>query len=197
VARAVAEGAVVLDTRADRTEFMASHLPGSLYAPLDKTLPTIAGSYVEPEEPIVLIAEAEQVHEAVLDLVRIGLDRVVGYLTPGTLTSMDGLTSTAVADMGELERLRGEEGSVPLDVRRQTEYDPAHVPDALNVAHTRLRVRKDELPRDAKLLVYCRTGARAAAASAYLERLGHDVVYVDGAFADWQASAPASVGGQP
>ncbi|MDH3225055.1 MAG: MBL fold metallo-hydrolase, partial [Gemmatimonadota bacterium] len=141
---AVADGAVVLDTRVDRSEFMSSHLPGSLYAPLDKTLPTIAGSYIEPDEPIVLVANAEEVEEAVLDLVRIGLDGVVGYVTPTTLARMDRLVSTPVAGADDLERLRSEEGSLPLDVRRRTEYDPAHVPGALNVAHTRLRVRKDE-----------------------------------------------------
>ncbi len=182
-------GAVVVDTRVDRRAFMASHLEGSLYAPLDKTLPTIAGSYVEPGEPIVLIAEAGQVEEAVLDLVRIGLDEIVGFAAPATLARMDGLRATTVAETSDLERLRTEPGAVPLDVRRKTEYDLSHVPDAINIAHTRLRARRDELPDGARFLVYCRTGARAAAATSYLESLGHDAVYVDGLLADWASTA--------
>ena len=192
VSAAIAEGATIVDTRTDRGAFMAAHLPGSLYAPMDRTLNTIAGSYLEPDEPIVLIVDPADLQEAVLDLIRIGLDKIVGFATPATLAGMDGLVSTPVADTSALERLRMEEGTIPLDVRRKTEFDAAHVPGAINVAHTRLRVRKDELPDDTKFLVYCRTGARAAAASAYLETLGHDVVYVDGEFADWQQAARAA-----
>ncbi len=196
VLAARAAGAVVVDTRMDRSAFMASHLEGSLYAPLDKTLPTIAGSYIEPGEPIVLVAEAEQVGEAVLDLVRIGLDEVVGFATPATVAGMDGLRSTEVVDTPDLERLRTAAGHVALDVRRKTEYDEGHVPGALNIAHTRLRARREELPNGVRFLVYCRTGARAAAASAYLESLGHEVVYADGMFADWATRAGVPVGAE-
>ncbi len=77
------EGAVVIDTRKDRSAFMAAHLPGALYAPFDKQFNTVVGSYVtDPETPLVLILAEGNIEEAVRDLVRIGLDRVVAYATP-------------------------------------------------------------------------------------------------------------------
>ncbi len=171
----------VVDTRLDRQAYMAGHLPGSLYAPLDRTFPTITGSYIEAGMPIYLIAEADRVDEAVRDLVRIGLDEIVGYAPPELLTEVGPtlpLATTEVADFARAAELSGAD-SLYLDVRRQTEFDAGHVPDAHNIAHTRLLARAGEIERDKRLLVYCRTGARAAAASSLLERLGHDVVYVD------------------
>ena len=74
-------------------------------------------------------------------------------------------------------------GAVPLDVRRRAEFERGHLPDALNVAHTRLLARRGEVPEDRPLLVYCQTGARAASAASLLERFGHGVLYVDDDFA--------------
>ncbi|MEM7353347.1 MAG: MBL fold metallo-hydrolase, partial [Acidobacteriota bacterium] len=74
--------AVVVDTRLDRTAFMDAHLAGSLYAPYDRSFPTIVGSYVRPEEAVVLVIDEAQVEAAIRDLVRIGFDRVGGFITP-------------------------------------------------------------------------------------------------------------------
>lgn len=175
------KGAAVVDTRLDRGAFMAGHLPGSIYAPLDKSFPTITGSYIEEGTPIYLIAEADAVDEAVHDLIRIGLDDVAGYATPAALEEVGRTTplaTTEVVDFAGAADLRGD-GTLFLDVRRKTEFDAGHVADARNIAHTRLLARADEIESSKRLLVYCRSGARAAAASSLLERLGHEVVYVD------------------
>src|SRR5690606_28858355 len=78
-------GATILDTRLNRSAFMARHLPGSIYAPLDRTFPTVAGSYVQENTPIYLVVGKERLEEAVVDLIRIGLDDVAGYITPESL----------------------------------------------------------------------------------------------------------------
>jgi hydroxyacylglutathione hydrolase len=54
------------------------------------------------------------------------------------------------------------------------------------MAHTRLAAEAESLPRGRPLLVHCETGSRASSATAYLERRGFDVRYVDGRFDDWQ-----------
>ena len=82
---AAVPGSVVLDTRADRVGYYEAHIPGSIYAPLNKSFPTIAGCYIDPESRIALVCEEAQVEEAVRDLVRIGLDRVVGWTPPAEL----------------------------------------------------------------------------------------------------------------
>jgi hydroxyacylglutathione hydrolase len=167
----------VVDTRTDRAAFMDAHLPGALYAPLDKTFPTVTGSYIEEDTPIVLIIEADRVEEAVRDLVRIGLDDVTAFATPATLAEVDGLAATETVTFADVP-----EDARVLDVRGLTEYEAGHVAGADNIAHTRLYVRKDEVEHgDAPLYVHCKSGARAAVATALLEREGHAVRYVNDA----------------
>ena len=173
----------VLDTRLDRAAFMSGHLPGSIYAPLNKSFPTIAGSYVEPETPIYLLIDADRVAAAVRRLVRIGLDEVVGHAPPSALSEAGiELAATEIVDLETGQRPRSGRSAAPLDVRRLAEFESGHVPGAVNVAHTRLLARRAELPRDRPLMVYCQTGARAASAASLLERLGHEVLYVDDDF---------------
>lgn len=183
------EGLALVDARENRTGFMAGHLPGSLYAPHDETFPTVTGSYVRADQPVVLVIERDRVDEAVRDLVRIGLDRIDGYLTPHALEAWvkEGgrLARIDEIDMRHLDEHLEDPDATPLDVRRAAEFREGHVPDALNVAHTRLLDELDDLPRSRRLLVYCRSGARSAVASALLAREGFDVLYVNGFVDVW------------
>ncbi len=178
---------VVLDTRADRRAFMAAHLPGSIYAPLDESFPTIAGSYVEPGRTIFLLVAADLVEEAVRELVRIGLDDVAGYAEPAVLDAYGASggerASIEVLDFAAL----GGRDALPLDVRRLGEYEAGHVAGALNVAHTRLLARRGELPRERELAVYCETGARASSSASMLAADGFRVAYVDDDFVRYAA----------
>lgn len=184
--------AVVVDTRSNRRDFMAQHLAGSLYAPFNKSFPTIIGSYVRPEEEIVLVIDEANVEEAVRDLVRIGFDHIRGFVTPDILSSpalADHMRSIPVIDFAAADKTRDRVGVTMLDVRRASEYEAGHVPDSLNIAHTRLLARLDEVPETGELLVYCRSGARASAAVAMLERAGRKVSLIDDEFARWSGQA--------
>lgn len=183
--------AVILDTRIDRGAFMAGHLPGSLYAPLDKTFNTIAGSYVEENTPIYLIVDTEHVEVAVRDLIRIGLDDIVGYATPDTLEHYketgELIVTTEQVTLRSIPELAARSDVSFLDVRNMDEYRSSHIAGAENIAHTRLLVRRDEVRKDGHVAVYCRTGARAAYAASLLQRLGHDVIHIDGDYEAWSA----------
>ena len=176
----------VVDTRSDRSAFMRRHLAGSLYAPLDNTFPTVTGSYITSEMPIYLIVEKEEdVREAVLNLIRIGLDNVAGYATASMLDAVKSVKLTPEISTEALEEARQAGKGKVLDVRRLAEFQEGHIPDAINIAHTRLLDRKSELDPSDTYLVHCRTGARSAVAAALLERYGFDVVYVDGLYDAW------------
>jgi hydroxyacylglutathione hydrolase len=73
-----------------------------------------------------------------------------------------------------------------LDVRRRSEFVEGHIPGAVNIAHTRLLSRLNELPSDRRLLVNCRGGARSARACSLLERNGFDCVNLAGGMLAWQ-----------
>src|SRR5690606_29986496 len=77
---------VIVDTRPWRA-FKSGHPRGALFAPLDGSFHAAAGSYIEDDAPIVLVIEPARIEEAVRELVRIGLDRVEGFIDPGQLES--------------------------------------------------------------------------------------------------------------
>ena len=72
-------GAHILDTR-EPAEFAASHLVGSLNIGLGGQYATWAGTILNPQRPIVIIADPGREQESAIRLGRIGFDHVVGYL---------------------------------------------------------------------------------------------------------------------
>ena len=192
----------VLDTRLDRSAFMARHLPGSLYAGFNKSFNSAAGSIIEEDMDIYLIIEADQVDEAVRDLIRIGLDNIKGYATPATLEAyaeahgeMASIREINIEDVASV--VENENDIVVLDVRNKAEHDAAYIPDSANIAYTRMWVRRDEVPSGTKA-IHCVSGGRAAVSTALLARLGHNVIFINGEFEEWSASEGAVVAhGEP
>lgn len=188
---------LIIDARLDRSAFMAKHLPGSLYAPMNKTFNTIVGSLIVDEtKPLVVIMNDNQVDEAVRDLVRIGYDNVLAYADESTLQRYfnDYKTSATIPEISikELDAIRGRAQTAVVDVRFFAEYQDNHVPDAISASYTRLSdYISDRIPEGKKLLVHCGSGARSAAAAAFLAHKGYDVVYVNGSFEEYQPSDAA------
>ncbi|MEX0661296.1 MAG: rhodanese-like domain-containing protein [Balneolaceae bacterium] len=178
----------VLDTR-EKKEFAEGHLPGSLLSPLNKQFNTVAGSYITEDEDIYLVVDEHKLQEAVTDLYRIGLDRIVGYVTPADLklfAENEGeLDKFELKTFADIDQYVDKEDYQILDVRKATEHSEASVPGSQNIAHTRLLSRLDEVP-DKKLVVHCQAGARASVASAFLKRKGYDVITVDDAFENYE-----------
>jgi hydroxyacylglutathione hydrolase len=192
------EEALIVDTRLDRSAFMAHHVPGSLYAPMNKTFNTVVGSLVEDETtPIYLIVDAEDVEEAVRDLVRIGYDNIAGFAEIETLQRyfQDGGASATIeeATFDDLDALRQVDDTAVLDVRYRSEFEEGHVDGALNASYTRMPEYAADLPTDQTLLVHCGSGARAAAASAFLRRTGRDVVYINDHFDNYASERADAV----
>ncbi|MDX1440694.1 MAG: MBL fold metallo-hydrolase [Rubricoccaceae bacterium] len=171
---------VVLDTR-PRSEFFNGHLAGSLLAPFGKSLPTVAGSYILPEQTIYLVAEEENIDAIVRDLIRIGLDNIGGFVTPEDLENAD-LTTTEVIDFADVVTRRANPATVVVDVRKQDEVDRGMIEGAVHIPHVRLLERMGELPKDKTLLVHCQSGVRSAVASALLSASGFNAVYVNDHF---------------
>ncbi|HET6398982.1 MAG TPA: rhodanese-like domain-containing protein [Candidatus Thermoplasmatota archaeon] len=78
-----------------------------------------------------------------------------------------------------------------LDVRTPAEYEAGHIAEATNIPHDAIRARAGDLPADkaTPMFVYCRTGARSAAASETLADLGYThIVNMVGGYPDWAAA---------
>ena len=189
--RALDAGSVaIVDTR-PWDEFRAGHVPGSLSFPLSKSFNTDAGSMVRDTDDIYLVIEEEHLEDAVRALIRIGLDHLKGWCPPNELDREDrtGLDRIEEVEVEAANDLLASGTVRPLDVRRATEFAEGHVPGAVNIAHTRLAGRLDEVPRGERLLVACRSGARSARSTAFLKRAGFDVVNLRGGMLAWEKAA--------
>ncbi|MGD1916256.1 MAG: rhodanese-like domain-containing protein, partial [Phycisphaerales bacterium] len=175
----------IIDTR-PWPQYRDGHLPGAMSFPLSTTFNTDAGSMVREDEQIYLIVEPERLEEAVRDLVRIGLDRIVGWMDPTEMANAAKTASIAEVSPSEAAQ-RIDRGEVAvLDVRRATEFAAGRLDGAQNIAHTRLASRLDELPADRTLLIHCQGGIRSARACGYLQRLGYGVINMEGGYEAWQ-----------
>ena len=184
---------VVIDTRPDRSAFMARHLPGSIYVPLTKSFCTAVGSVVVDETaPITLIVAEDELDGVVRDLVRIGFDNIRGFVEPETLDRYfaEGGAAAAIPeiDLAAASRLSEDGRGEVLDVRYASEYAASHLPGAVNASYTRLPDYGDRLPANGSLLVHCLSGARAAVAASYLAREGRDVHYINDLFTAYAGS---------
>ncbi len=73
-----------------------------------------------------------------------------------------------------------------LDVRTQEEYDAGHIRNSTLIPVQDLSKRLNEVPRDRKILVYCRTGSRSTSASEILVNNGFTQIYnMKGGITEW------------
>jgi hydroxyacylglutathione hydrolase len=184
-----ATGVAVLDTR-EWSAYAHAHLPGALFAPLNRAFNTIAGSYVPEKTVIYLIVEEGRLREAVVDLVHVGLDDVAGYATPEMFleyAARGKVAKVAEIEVDDVERAVAA-GAFLLDVRRAAELaETGRIPGAHNIAHTRLLERIAEVPKNRPVVVYCRTGRRSTYAAGLLDRLGYRATNVAGGIESWTA----------
>jgi phage shock protein E len=86
----------------------------------------------------------------------------------------------------DLAGLLGQPNLYLIDVRTAEEYRAGAIPSALNIPYD---VIQDNLPtqdRQARIVVYCRSGNRSGVAKARLEELGFQNVSDFGAVANWR-----------
>ena len=185
-------GGQILDTR-DAGEFAAAHLAGSINIGLGGQYATWAGTMLDRERPIVIIAEPGREQESALRLGRIGFDHIVGYLNDDGLRGLEtrpDLTATIdrVSPALAAEELASG-GPLAVDVRTPREHDEKSVAGSVNIPLNQLAERLGELPADRPLLVYCAGGYRSSIAASLLQRAGFaHVSEIAGGIAAWEAA---------
>jgi rhodanese-related sulfurtransferase len=73
-----------------------------------------------------------------------------------------------------------------VDVRTPAEYASGHIPTAVNIPNTEIAARPPMDDTSALIIVYCRSGARAASAKQTLEKLGYSNVVDFGSVSKWR-----------
>jgi hydroxyacylglutathione hydrolase len=185
-------GAQILDTR-DPTEFAAAHLAGSINIGLGGQFATWAGTVLNREHPIVIIADPGRENEAATRLGRIGFDHVAGFLQDGlhSLKSRPDLTVTTerVSAPFAAELLASGAPPLGIDVRTPREYEQRHIAGSMSVPLNHLVENLGKVPKDRPLLVYCAGGYRSSIAASLLQLGGFGrVSEIAGGIVGWETA---------
>jgi hydroxyacylglutathione hydrolase len=185
-------GAQILDTR-DPGEFAAAHLKRSINIGLGGQYATWAGTVLDRDHPIVIIADPGRENESATRLGRIGFDHVIGFLKDGlhSLKSRPELTVTTerVSAPFAAELLASDEAPLAIDVRTPREREQKQIAGTLSIPLNHLTENLGKIPRDRALLVYCAGGYRSSIAASLLQRGGFGrVSEIAGGIVGWEAA---------
>jgi hydroxyacylglutathione hydrolase len=187
---AQAKDAQVLDTRME-LGFGSAHVPGALSI-WEQGVPRFAGWFLSYDKPVLLVTETNDVSRAVRYLIRLGFDRLDGFLAGGMLAwHKAGLEShrvqtVTVQDLCHL--LDRDEDAWILDVRSDAEVEQNEIPVAHHIHITQLPEHMDEVPRDQPVYIFCGSGVRSMIAASLLRRAGwENLTSVLGGLAGWSS----------
>jgi hydroxyacylglutathione hydrolase len=140
-----------------------------------------AGWLLEYDKDILLVTDApERLGEVLRHFVRLGYDRVTGYLQ-GALHAWEtcGKKINRIGVMPArqlLDRIDRGHGPHVLDVRKIDEYEAGHLEGAQHIFLGYLPDKLDQVPKDAELVTFCGSGRRASIAASILSKAGYENV---------------------
>ena len=141
---------------------------------------------IDPEtdtRALVLLADNEQEAHNMWDhLIRVGIDDVKGYVT-----SFESLPATR-PEIIQPTNLEMTDKSLLLDVRSKDEYAEGAIPGAKLLHGSRVAWNLDEMPKDGKIVPYCRSGKRSSVVASTLRNAGYDVAEIEGSYQAWSAA---------
>lgn len=180
-------GGLVIDTR-NKSEYAAGHLPGSLNIQGNNAFATWMGWLVDYQTPFALVADHTNIEDVTRKLMRIGMDRIQGYIADIRATDI-GLKKARVIELDTMKALVGNEDVQLIDVRGLAEYQAGHIPGATHVFVGTLPDNLAKIDKNKPAVVYCQSGDRAAIARSVLDKAGFaDVAVYFGGMAEWYAT---------
>lgn len=179
--------AVILDTR-HQEQFVAGHIPRSIFIGIDGGFAPWVGSLIKDvKQPILLVADLDKVEEVITRLSRVGFDNTIGYLDGGMNAwqaedrEVDQMRSISAADF---EAETSQQNLPVFDVRKQGEWDSSHLENAQHVCLSALNENLAEFPKDTNFYVHCAGGYRSVIAASILKMRGyHNLINIEGGFA--------------
>ena len=200
VDEAMRAGAQLLDLRSGQA-IAGACVRSAIAVPLGM-LASFGGWFLDYGRPIVLLLDkAGDRDEAVRTLVRIGYDRIDGFVSEGFeawSTSAQPITRIPGIDVHALhKRLAASAPPLLLDVRARGEFDAGRVEASQHCYVGEIAGAVAGLPAGRPVVTFCNSGQRALVAAAALLRLGlEDVSVCWGSMKAWKAAGYPVVGGE-
>jgi hydroxyacylglutathione hydrolase len=193
---AIRQGATLIDLRSAEA-FSAEHPDVAINIGFGASVGYWGGWVLNPDAPVVLIgAGAREADEVARQLLRVGLDRVEGFVEGGVdAWRAAGLPLTRIPQISasELcERIARNEAITIVDVRTPNEWARDHIEGSVHVPVGEIPVRASELHHDRLLVAICEGGYRSSLAASLLAKAGVPAVAnVAGGMAAYRAAALA------
>jgi hydroxyacylglutathione hydrolase len=176
-AEAIKTGALLIDLRQPEA-FASGHPAGAINIGFGTKIGYWAGWIVPVSTPIVLLNEGDgrQLADARRQLLRVGIDRVLGYVSGGfsawraARLPIAELTRMSARDFHE--KAAHSDLVTLVDVRTRQEFDQGHIAGAVNLPVGTLLSRASEIPRHLPVATVCEAGYRSSLAASLLARAG-------------------------
>lgn len=192
-------GALIIDARS-QLAFGGGHIPGAVSVGLHGSFVAWAGWLAPFERDVILVLEDDlEFESARVELRRIGLDRVLGYLQGGMaswLAAGKEIAALPQLSVQELHVCMAAGEMQVLDVRGADEWQDGHIRGATHLfageiaqASRNGMAALVEQTGTGPLAVICGSGYRSNVAASLLQRAGRqDVSNVAGGISAWRAA---------
>ena len=168
--KAYSEGVKVIDTR-NKFDFADGHLPNTINIQGNNSFATWCGWVLSYDEPFILVADPGLMDDLTRKLMRIGLDRIMGFVTDVSAFGIQ-LESSEIIDIEQFTSFIDDDHAQIIDVRGESEFNEGHVPGADNIFVGTLQQNLEKVSRDKQIVIHCQSGDRSAIAQSLLERNG-------------------------
>lgn len=178
-------GALVLDTR-NASDFHQGFVPNSINIGLKGDFaPWVGAMIVDVHQPILLVSDPGTEEEVITRLSRVGFDHVLGYLEGGFESwknsgkEIDTIHRISAQDFAA----KFSDDSKVIDVRKESEYDAAHVEKAYRRPLADINEWANTLNNDEHFFIHCAGGYRSMIAASILNSRGiRNFTEIDGGF---------------
>jgi hydroxyacylglutathione hydrolase len=194
-AKAISEGdAIVLDLRRPEA-FGGAHIADAVNIGAGQNLLLWAGWLLDSHRPIYLVSDKGDDEASRRALLRVGLDRLGGFLSKGMVAWIDaGLDFTQIPQLSTQKVESRDSTTLVLDVRSDAEWTKGHIHGAKHIMLGDLTERLEELSRSIPIITVCGSGYRSSIAASVLQKAGFEMVSsMDGGMTAWKRQALAVV----
>jgi hydroxyacylglutathione hydrolase len=184
------EDVVILDLRRPEA-FGGAHIPNAINMGAGLNLSLWAAWLLDGNQRIILVNDGGDDVESRRALVRVGLDRIEGYLDGGFPAWIDaGLEFSRTLQVSIQEVAARPDEVLLLDVRSDDEWRTGHIQGAKHEMLGDLPHVMERLDRRRPVITVCGSGYRSSIAASLLERKGwSDVKSMDGGMGAWTRRA--------
>lgn len=182
-------GAQIIDVRV-MTDFSRAHIHKAINIGLDGRFATWAGTVLDKNTLIIIVAEPDLAEEAIMRLGRIGFHNVKGYLKGGMESLKENIDLTSRIQQVSATTVDELEGPITiLDIRTKNEWESSHIEGSINIPLNNLVDQILEVPESGHVIVHCQGGYRSMIAVSLLEKEGRNNIFnLIGGYQAWVAA---------